>query len=66
MNAIEKRRLRLGFTQEELAEIVSVDRTTIGKWEMGKSVPRIKHVIALSKALDCSIDDILHVIYLQH
>ena len=58
MNIMEKKRIRLGLTQQQLAEIIGVDRTTIGKWELGKAVPRIKRILVLTKILDCSIEDI--------
>lgn len=66
MNFLEQRRLRLGFTQAELAKIIHVDRTTVGKWEQGKSFPCKKHLIDLSKALNCSIVDIVEIFYIQH
>lgn len=38
----ERRRLRTmaGFSQAEIAEVFSVDRATISRWETGKGVPR--------------------------
>ena len=61
MNIIETKRLTLGFTQEQLAEKLNVDRTTIGKWELGKATPRSKNLLALSELLSCSVEDILRV-----
>ena len=59
MNAILKLRVRKGITQEELARYVSVDRTTVTKWETGKSKPRVAVLLKLSVVLDCTVDDLL-------
>ena len=58
MNIIEKKRIQLGLTQKDLAEMIGVDRTTIGKWELGRSVPRVEKLFALIRILDCSIEDV--------
>ncbi|TCS77271.1 helix-turn-helix transcriptional regulator [Pectinatus cerevisiiphilus] len=58
MNIIEEKRLRLGLTQKQLADKIGVDRTTVGKWELGISIPRIEKLLILAKTLDCSIEDI--------
>lgn len=58
MNIMEKKRIRLGLTQQQLAEIIGVDRTTVGKWELGKALPRTKRLLVLTKILSCSIEDI--------
>ena len=55
-NNIKSERVRAGFTQEELAAHLSVDESTISKWENGKtSVPSGK-AIEMSKLFTCSID----------
>lgn len=59
VNAILKLRVRKGITQEELARYVSVDRTTVTKWETGKSKPRVAVLLKLSVVLDCTVDDLL-------
>ncbi len=58
MNVIEEKRMRLGLTQKDLAEMIGVDRTTVGKWELGRSIPRVEKLLALSKILNCSIEDV--------
>ena len=52
---IKSRRLELGLTQQELADLCHADRTTIGKWESGDIV-NIKRdkLQLLSKALNIS------------
>ncbi len=58
MNIIEEKRVRMGLTQKDLAEIIGVDRTTVGKWELGRSIPRVEKLLALAKTLNCSIEDV--------
>lgn len=38
---IKELRIEKGLTQIELSEIKIVDRSTIGKYEIGKSIPSI-------------------------
>ncbi|WP_196593861.1 helix-turn-helix transcriptional regulator [Pectinatus sottacetonis] len=58
MNVIEQKRIRLGLTQKQLANMIGVDRTTVGKWELGISIPRVNKLLILAKILNCSIEDI--------
>ena len=59
MNPIRKRRLNREMTQDELANQIGVDRSNIAKWEAGVHKPRVDMLLALSKALHCSVDDLL-------
>ncbi len=52
-------RAREGMTQEELAEIMGVSRSTIAKWEGGSGIPRIDNVIRLSRLFQVTIDELL-------
>ena len=58
----ELRRLReeKGLTQEQLANILGVNRTTVTLWEAGINKPRADMLIKLSEILKCSTDDLLH------
>lgn len=47
------------ITQEELSNILGIDRSTISKWENGEALPRAELLPTIAKALDCSIDDLL-------
>ena len=48
----EKRKL----TQLELARRLSVDRTTITKWETTNSYPRAPMLPSIAKVLQCKVD----------
>lgn len=59
MNGLKKIREKRKLTQEELANMVSVGRTTVTLWEKGINKPRADMLVKLSKVLDCSIEDLL-------
>ena len=58
---IKSLRKALGLTQVELALKLDVKRTTVCMWECGKSKPRYDMLVKISKALDCSVDDLFQV-----
>ena len=46
---LQELRKQKGLTQEELAEILFVSRSTISKWESGRGMPNIESLKAISK-----------------
>ena len=56
---IQKLRIDNGLTQERLAEMLSVSRQSISKWEMNQSIPEIDKVIMMSKLFSVGTDEIL-------
>lgn len=59
MNGIHKMRLQAKLTQEALAGKVSVERSTVAKWETGKAKPRVNTLILLTVVLNCTADELL-------
>lgn len=57
---IQSRRKICGLTQEQLAERVGVSRQTVAKWESGETVPDLANGLALSEALDTSLDALVN------
>ncbi|WP_162002465.1 helix-turn-helix transcriptional regulator [Streptomyces sp. CB01881] len=53
-----QRREAVGHTQESLAEAVQVDRTTVGRWETGRSTPQPWMRPKLARALKVSVDQL--------
>ena len=49
---------KVGFTQKVLSQKIDVDRSTVAKWETGKSFPRIATLPKIAKALNCHVDDL--------
>lgn len=55
---IELRKTR-GWSQEELAEKISVTRQSVSKWESGQSLPDLDKILQLSQIFDVSTDYLL-------
>lgn len=47
------------LTQENLAKLLKVGRTTVTLWESGVNKPRADMLVKISEILECSIDDLL-------
>lgn len=47
------------ISQEELAEIMSVSRQTISKWETGQINPELEKLIKLSNVFSCSLNELI-------
>lgn len=56
---LKKLRLDKNLTQDELANLIYVDRTAISKWECGKSIPDYDSLTRLSNVFDISINEII-------
>lgn len=61
-NALAAARKRLGYSQEDLAEILKVERSTIGRWERGTCDPSPWIRPRLAKALQISLDELARVL----
>lgn len=46
-------------TQLEIATKLGVDRSTVAKWESGKSKPKTDRLLQLAAIFDCTVDDLL-------
>ena len=56
---LQELRKQKGLTQEELAEILFVSRTTISKWESGRGYPNIESLKALARFFSVTVDELL-------
>ena len=54
-----KARLAAGLTQQQIAEKLNLDRSSIAKYEKGESAPNLKNLPEICKALDISTDKLL-------
>ncbi|MEU3406234.1 helix-turn-helix domain-containing protein [Streptomyces sp. NPDC006670] len=57
MGLTEQRRT-LGYSQEKLAELLGVDRTTVGRWESGKITPQPWQRPGLAATLNLSLQEL--------
>lgn len=57
---IAKQRKELNYTQEQLADILSVSRQSISKWESDIAYPETDKLIKMGKLFECSMDYLLN------
>ncbi|MYX14867.1 helix-turn-helix domain-containing protein [Streptomyces sp. SID8374] len=55
---LAERRRALGYGQEELAHLLGVDRTTVGRWENGRVYPQPPQRRGLAAALEVSLEEL--------
>nr|DAT30944.1 MAG TPA: helix-turn-helix domain protein [Caudoviricetes sp.] len=55
---LREKRLAAGLSQRQLADIMQVTQGAIANWETGIAYPRASQLPALSKALNCTIDEL--------
>ncbi|CEP41750.1 MAG: helix-turn-helix domain-containing protein [Paraclostridium sordellii] len=56
---LKQARLKKELTQENIANILNVSRSTISNWEIGRSYPDLESVVALSDLYNISLDELL-------
>ncbi len=56
---LKNTRLKRGFTQEQLASAVDVNRVNLACYESGTKVPSVAVLTAIANILECSIDGLL-------
>lgn len=61
MNKLKELREANNLTQQQLADMLGLDRTTVGKWEIGASLPRGATLIKLARIFKCTTDELLCV-----
>lgn len=58
-NTIKLLRESKGYTQKQLADIISVSDKTVSKWETGRGLPDISLIEPLAEALEVSVSELL-------
>lgn len=56
---IQALRTDAGLSQEDLAERLGVSRQAVSKWELDKTVPDVKYIVALSELFSVTTDFLL-------
>ena len=59
---LKKIRKEKQFTQEQIAEILKIDRSQVSNLESGKSLANSEQIVKLCNALNCSADYLLGLI----
>lgn len=55
---IKELRVAAGLTQWQLAEQVGVSQPAVAMWETGVNIPNLANVMAMARALSCTIDEL--------
>ncbi len=50
---VEERRRSRGWTQEDLARAIGCNRSAISRWEAGRRLPSLPHLLTLGEVLGC-------------
>lgn len=56
---VKRLREKRGLTQEQLADIMGKEKSTVSKWEIGKNKMIVGDMEMLCAALDCSPNELL-------
>ncbi|WP_208560381.1 helix-turn-helix domain-containing protein [Marinilactibacillus kalidii] len=56
---IKEGRLNKGYTQEQVAEIINVSRSTVSSWEVNRTYPPLDILVTLGDLYDISLDVLL-------
>ena len=56
---IKSQRLKNNWTQEQLADILNVSRSTVSSWEVGRNYPDLETIVAISDLFEISLDELL-------
>ncbi|MCI1965958.1 MAG: helix-turn-helix domain-containing protein [Oscillospiraceae bacterium] len=52
-------RIKSGYTQNQIAKILNIDRSTYSYYELGKTTPDVSALIILAKVFNISINELL-------
>ncbi|MCR8746906.1 helix-turn-helix domain-containing protein [Romboutsia lituseburensis] len=56
---LKQARLKKELTQENIANILNISRSTISSWEVGRSYPDLENIVLLSDLYNISLDSLL-------
>ncbi len=57
LNPFERLRVAAGLSQSVVADVLKIDRSTVSKWETGRSLPRGDKLPIMAQLFGCSIND---------
>lgn len=66
MSSLKTIREKKNFTQQQLANLVGVKRSTVAMWESGKNLPTALKISKLAQILNCTSDEILESFNTNH
>jgi len=55
---IKEQRIKKGFSQEKVAELIGISRQAVTKWEAGQSVPSMANLMTLAELFGVSLGEL--------
>ena len=55
---IKRYRLKMKYTQAQLAEEIGVRQSTVANYESGRNLPSTKHLLRLAKVFKVTVEDL--------
>lgn len=52
-------RIKANLLQQDVADALKINRSTVAKWETGETLPRADKLIDIARLYGCSVDDLL-------
>ena len=65
-NNIKALRMKKGLSQQELAKLLYVERSTVAKWEANINIPRLDSLERIAVILEVTVDSLIENINLEH
>ena len=65
-NNIKALRMKKGLSQQELAKLLYVERSTVAKWEANINIPRLDSLERIAEVLEVTADSLIENINLEH
>lgn len=62
MEQIRDLRINKNLSQQQLAELLSIDRTTVAKWESGATRPKLSMLPRLAYVFECTYEKLIAII----
>lgn len=59
-NVFRAMRIRAGLKQTEVAELLEICKSTVCMWEKGKSRPKFRTLVKLTKLYKCSVAELMN------
>lgn len=56
---LKEMRLKANLLQQDVADALKINRSTVAKWETGETLPRADKLMDIAKLYGCSVDDLL-------
>lgn len=57
--ALKLLRIKAGLTQQEMADKLGLDQTTISAWEVGRATPTVKSIKKLATVLNVTTEEVI-------